>query len=160
MVTSPIKNHCTYCGARPDEQCVDNWGFAVEGGHANRCLPDSPERVQEAEQARAQGQRPRKVTLMDIHGALSCLLHAAQTEFLGHLIQISYNPYTYLQLEVEVSTQAQSDRVALILQRGIIHGPYDYRFRSVAVPLGYDDHERRMITASLDLCHERRPPEE
>jgi hypothetical protein len=80
-------------------------------------------------------------------------------------IEISYHDQIGIQLKIGVwGTAEQKKRltelVVLRLQRGIIWGEYDYRFRGVSYGTHYDEsYKPHWILATLDLQHwpHRRP---
>lgn len=103
------------------------------------------------------------VRLGDVHSELSCILYAARQEFsdVGGMLgfRLSYDESTYLDLTIEFwGTAAEKKRIAEILvlrlQRGIMVGGYDYRFRSVSHNSWFTDEiEPHYVVANVDLCH-------
>lgn len=112
--------------------------------------------------------RKPEVSLMEVHGALSSLLYAANEELkgLGAICELSYRPGTYLELQVEIWGRADHARsiknaqaVVDRLRHGILWGEYDYRFDMISHPQWEHvepDYEPICVTAKVDLCHDRR----
>lgn len=104
-------------------------------------------------------------SMMDVHGALSSLLYAANEELrsLGATCELRYRSETYLSLEVEIRSCTDSDRqiknaraVVDRLRHGILWGEYDYRFGMISHPCWEhveDGYESIFVTASVDLHH-------
>lgn len=109
------------------------------------------------------------VRLGEVHSELSCILYAAQQEFkdVGGMLdfRLTYSQFMYLQLEASFwGTAEQKQRIVEILtlrlQRGIIHGAYDFRFNTISYSTHFTEHiEPHYLTASVDLFHwpHRRP---
>jgi hypothetical protein len=93
--------------------------------------------------------------LIEVHSALASLLYACNEELrdLGGFCELRYTSGIYLTLEVECSSNKAADAIVARLCHGVLWGEYDYRFKGVCKPLGYEDGQRRTINASVDLHH-------
>lgn len=69
--------------------------------------------------------------LIDVHSALSHLLHACQEEFPFAFVTLTYDNFVGLQVRVEAPL-AKRQLVVDRLNHGVLNGPYDYRFTSVS----------------------------
>lgn len=102
------------------------------------------------------------VDLLDVHSELSCILHAATEELkdLNCTCNVSYNPHTYLNLEVECWGDDPKRMQAVIdrLHHGILWGGYDYRFRGIShTPLNrLRPYEANYVTAIIDMSNSKR----
>lgn len=109
------------------------------------------------------------VPLSDVRSELSCLLFAAKEAFDDFNwsidFQITYNSYTYLQLEARVygTVEEKKKRVRLVVDRlaqGILWGEYDYRFMGSSYSTHYtDDYQPHIVSATVNTGHwpHRRP---
>jgi hypothetical protein len=109
------------------------------------------------------------VPLGDVHSELSCILYAARQELrdVGGMLgfDLRYSESTYLSLVIEFWGSASEKKriceiLVLRLQRGLIFGEHDYRFRGISHSTNFTDHiEPHYLSASLDLGHwpHRRP---
>lgn len=93
-------------------------------------------------------------SLMDVHGALSYWVFAVQQnlEPLWVTVTAEWHSITYLNIVVECrgkDVQMVADR----LRHGVLQGEFDYRFRSVSMPVGTPDHEWTVVRAYPDLQH-------
>lgn len=97
----------------------------------------------------------RNITMMDVHSALSHLLFAIDQDMpVGTAVRASYDQHCYLQIEVETTLQRRQ-LVVDRLVRGILWGPYDYRFKLVGCSVG--DEPRQYVTAMVDMANSRPP---
>jgi hypothetical protein len=97
---------------------------------------------------------------MDVHSELSCLIHAAMLAFedCGGYPTIQYRNRTYLTLVVEVWSKKDAQKVIDRLHHGLLHGPYDYRFRGIChAPLeSMEAIGPHYVSASVDLTNSKR----
>lgn len=97
-----------------------------------------------------------RVSLMDVHGALSHLVFAVKQclEPLPVDVEADYNNTTYLSLLVSCRGK-DVQKIADRLNHGVLQGEYDYRFR-VAYSTGCDPNEWTWVRAYPDLMHDHR----
>jgi len=97
------------------------------------------------------------VSMMDIHGALSTLLFAVNEEIepWGQ-VSVTYDNSLYLQLVIETRAK-HMQRISDILMHGVLWGPFNYRFRLVSMPQGYEPDAWVTMGAKIDM-HYSRPP--
>lgn len=95
-------------------------------------------------------------SLMDAHNALSHLTVAVK-QALPHdaSVKIQWQSHTYLTVEVECRAKSAL-QIAMILSRGVLVGPYDYRFSSVIRPMWLTQDPDRWVTVSamVNLSHD------
>jgi hypothetical protein len=96
-------------------------------------------------------------TLMDVHGKLAELSHAVALtlEPLAVTVEVVWRPVTYLAVEIKCYAR-DSQIVVDRLRHGALADKYDYRFTSIARPLGRDPFEWITISAVPDMQHDRR----
>lgn len=96
--------------------------------------------------------RTQDIPLLDIHGALSHLTYAVQLELddLNPSIDIRWDQHRNLYARVEVALKNRQKAVDR-LNRGAIHGEYDYRFSVCYTPTCTDS--RQVIEAYVNLSH-------
>lgn len=97
-----------------------------------------------------------RVSLMDVHSALSHLVFAVKQNlepmYVG--VKAEWENYTYLVVEVECRGK-DVQKIADRLSHGVLQGDYDYRFR-VSYPINPEPDAWVNVRAYPDLGHDDR----
>lgn len=91
--------------------------------------------------------------LIEIHAELARLLHAVREELpISCDVTLSYDFDTYLEVVVDCPIRHRQ-LVVDRLSRGVLNGPYDYRFSAVQYS-PTDDSARQWVRAAVNLHHD------
>lgn len=95
--------------------------------------------------------------LLDVHGALSALLFATQKEMEPYNVEVElrYRSRIYLEVLIDVPNHKVRQIVVDRLNRGVLWGKYDYRFRLVTHSPNAPDGPQT-VSATVDLHHDQR----